>query len=181
MASGGGQTSGSGSLRSDAGSTLGAFLLGFVLAWSQRHALLEWSIEPFLRIWMNYRYAPQPLAEYPPPSLFLTYLSLATEAGFVAALPFSARLCSRIRPSVRAKLSGFRFVMASYLATTAGVVLARYVVASWAADWLKDQSTSLIVIALTDIVKMVITATVGLVLLLKVGVIAATSWTRRGM
>jgi Sec-independent protein secretion pathway component TatC len=156
------------------------FFAGFVLAWFQRHALMDWSTEPFLRIWMNYRYAPQPLTEYAPPSLFLAHLWLATESGFVAALPFSARLCSRIRPSVRAKLGGFRFVIASYLASTAGAVLGRHVVASRVADWLKDQSAGLIVIALTDIVKLIVTATVGLLVLFEVGVIATTSWMRRG-
>lgn len=185
MASGGGQTSGSGSLRSDAGLGLGTFLVGFVLAWAQREALLGWAVEPFLGPWLSDPRIPPQLLYMRPVGLFLTYLALATCGGFVAALPFLARLCCRIRPSVRAKLSGFRFDVASYLSASAGIVLSRRILFPGFAKWFVERFISTapetnLAAVMTDCLNAVLIATAGLVVLLEVGVIAATSWMRRG-
>jgi Sec-independent protein secretion pathway component TatC len=173
MARGGERGSGSGSWRADVGWSLGLFMVGFVLTWNQREQLLGWSAEPLARAWRS-AIPPMPpaLLIYSPlykQSFFLAYLSLATAGGVFAALPFVARLCSRVRPSVRARLTGFAFIVASYLVVSAGLVLAQYVAFPAVARWLlepaqnvaNERGPSFAFIPIEDYVVPAVAATVG--------------------
>lgn len=187
MVRGGGKRSDPGSWRSDASYGFGLFAVGFAVAWYQKSGILLWIVEPVLRVWPNGSlpyYLPLPT----PSGLFLAYVCIATASGFVAALPFIARLFCGMWPSVRARLGGFVFVFGSYVGAGIGLLLAQSVVFRPVAAWLAEraladanragESPLRATLTVADFVMPAVAVAMSLVLLFEIGVVVATLRTR---